>query len=314
MALAGTALLPGLARAQAFPSKPVRLIVPFPPGGPSGVLARVIADAMAEPLGQPVVVDNRGGAGGLIGAEAAARSLPDGYTMFFATVGTHGINSALYPKLPYDPVGDFDPVVLAASAANVIICNPSTPYRTLADLISAAKAQPKTISIAHGGNGTAVHMVIELLRSMAGIEVTPVPYRGGGPAMTDLLGGHVGVMVDGLPAAIAQIRDGRVRALAVSSSGRSPFMPEIPTVSETVPGFEAVSWWGLLVPRGTPVNAINALNAAANKALASQALVEKLKGLGAVGLGGTPAHFGTVIAEEIAKWPPVVRATGAKLS
>jgi tripartite-type tricarboxylate transporter receptor subunit TctC len=192
--------------------------------------------------------------------------------------------------------------------------NANTPYKTLADLIAAAKAKPKAINVAHGGNGTVVHMVAELLRARAGIEIVPVPYKGGSPAMTDLLGGHVPMMVDGLPSAMPQIKEGRVRALAVTSLKRSTFAPDIPAVAETIPGFEAVSWWGLLVPRGTPQAAIATLNAAANKALASPALVERLAGLGAEAQGGTPARFRSVIADELAKWPPVVRATGAKLS
>lgn len=300
------------ARAQAYPTRPVRMIVPFPPGGPTGVLARIIGDAMAEPLGQTVVIDNRGGAGGTIGAQAAAQAAPDGYSVFFGTAGTHGINSALYPRLPYDPVADFAPVVLLATSTNVLTVGPGTPWRTLADFIAAAKARPGAISVAHGGNGTSVHMTVELLRMTAGIEITPVPYRGGGPALTDLIGGQVPAMVDGLPAAMPHIREGRVRALAVSSATRSPGAPDIPAVAETIPGFEALAWWGLFVPRGTPPDAIAALNAAANRALATPTLAARLRDLGAEPGGGPPQRFEAIVTAELAKWPPVVRATGAR--
>jgi tripartite-type tricarboxylate transporter receptor subunit TctC len=300
------------ARAQAYPTRPVRMIVPFPPGGPTGVLARIIGDAMAEPLGQTVVIDNRGGAGGTIGAQAAAQAAPDGYSVFFGTAGTHGINSALYQRLPYDPVADFAAAVLLATSTNVLIVGAATPWRTLAEFLAAAKARPGTISVAHGGNGTSVHMTVELLRMTAGIDVTPIPYRGGGPALTDLIGGQVPAMVDGLPAAMPHIREGRVRALAVSSAARSPVAPEVPAFAETIPGFEALAWWGLFVPRGTPPDAIAALNTAANRALATPALAARLRDLGAEPGGGPPQQFEAIVAAELAKWPPVVRATGAR--
>lgn len=300
------------ARAQAYPTRPVRVIVPFPPGGPTGVLARIICDAMAEPLGQPVVIENRGGAGGAIGAQAAAQAAADGYSVFFGTVGTHGINSALYPQLPYDPVGDFAPVILLATSTNVLTVGPAAPWRSLAEFIAAARARPGTISVAHGGNGTSVHMTVELLRMTANIDITPVPYRGGGPALTDLIGGQIPAMVDGLPAALPHIREGRIRALAVSSATRSRGAPEIPAVAETIPGFEALAWWGLFVRRGSPPGAIAALNAAANRALATPALSARLRDLGAEPGGGSPEQFEAVVAAELAKWPPVVRATGAR--
>lgn len=297
---------------EGWPSKPVRLIVPFPPGGPSGVLARVIADALAIPLGRPIVIDNRGGAGGSIGAEAAARSAPDGYTFLFATAGTHGIGPALFPRLPYDPVHDFAPVGLAASAANVFIVHPAFEARTLADLITLAKRTPGGLSYASAGGGTTPHMTMELLKSVAGLDIVHVPYRGGGPAMSDLIAGHVKIMVDGLPTGLQQIRAGTVRGLAVSSLTRSRFAPEIPAASETVPGFDAQTWWGLAAPAGTPAAIIARMNEALNTALVTDGLRAKLVEFAAEPIGGSVSQMAAVIATDMRKWAEVVRVTDAR--
>jgi tripartite-type tricarboxylate transporter receptor subunit TctC len=311
--LAGATVVPGMATAaDDWPSKPVRLVVPFPPGGPSGVLARVVAEALAIPLGRQIVIDNRGGAGGSIGAETAARSAPDGYTILFATAGTHGISPALFPRLPYDPVRDFSPVGLVASAANVFIVNPSFEARTLAELIAIAKRAPGSLSYASAGGGTTPHMTMELLKSIAGLDIVHVPYRGGGPAMSDLIAGHVKIMVDGLPTGLQQIRAGTVRSLAVSSLERSRFAPEIPAASETVPGFDAQTWWGLAAPAGTPDAIVMKLNAALNTALASDVLRTKLAEFAAEPIGGSPKQMENAVAADIQKWAEVVRLTGAR--
>jgi tripartite-type tricarboxylate transporter receptor subunit TctC len=299
------------ASAETYPSRPVKLIVPFPAGGPTDVQARIVAQEMSKTLGQQIVVDNRGGAGGSIAAQAAATSPPDGYTVFFATGGTHGINPSLYKNVPYDAVKDFDPVVFISTSPNVFVANPKFPANTMAELVEYAKKNPGKVNYATAGIGTTTHMSAELLQSVSGINIVHVPYRGGGPAMNDLLGGQIELMVDGLPSAMPHIKAGSIKALGVTTSARAASAPEIPTVAETVPGYEAVAWFGLVVPKGTPKEAIEKLNAVANRALQLDIVKARYAELGADPVGGSPQDLQRQITSELKKWAEVVKATGA---
>jgi tripartite-type tricarboxylate transporter receptor subunit TctC len=309
----GASTIVGQASAETYPSRPVKLIVPFPAGGPTDVQARIVAQEMSKTLGQQIVIDNRGGAGGSIAAQAAATSAPDGYTMFFATGGTHGINPSLYKNVPYDAVKDFDPVVYISTSPNVFVANPKFPANTMAELIDYAKKNPGKVNYATAGIGTTTHMSAELLQSVSGVNIVHVPYRGGGPAMNDPLGGQIELMVDGLPSAMPHIRAGGIKALAVTTSARAPSAPDIPTVAETVPGYEALAWFGLVVPKGTPKEAIEKLNAVANQALQSDLVKTRYAELGADPVGGTPEELGRQIASELKKWADVVKKTGARV-
>ena len=255
--------------ASDFPSKPIRLIVPFPAGGPTDVTARVVAQEMSKGIGQQIVVDNRAGAGGNVAAEIAANSPADGYTVFFATGGTHGINPSLYKRVPYDPVKSFDPVVLVSTSPNVFVAHPKFPANTMAELIAYAKANPGKVNYASAGAGTTTHMSAELLRAVTGVDIVHVPYRGSAPAMNDLLAGQIELMVDGLPSAMPHIRAGAIKALGLTTAKRIESAPDIPAIGETVPGYEAVAWFAFLVPAGTPKDVIAKLNEEADRALAS---------------------------------------------
>jgi tripartite-type tricarboxylate transporter receptor subunit TctC len=315
LVLAAAAAL-GLGDARAagdYPNRPVKLIVPFPAGGPTDVTARVVAAEMSKTLGQQIVIDNRAGAGGNVAADLAAKSPPDGYTVFFATGGTHGINPSLYKSIPYDPVKDFAPVVFVSTSANVFLATPASKVSTMTDLIAAAKAAPGKLNFATAGNGTTTHLSAELLRSLTGIEMVHVPYKGGAQAMTDLVAGQIEFMVDGLPSALPQIRAGAVKALGVTTARRLATAPEIPTVAETVPGFEAIAWYGLVVPAKTPQEAVDRLNAEANRALASEEVRRRYAELGSDPRGGTPEEFDRHVKSELRKWAEVVKATGAQV-
>jgi tripartite-type tricarboxylate transporter receptor subunit TctC len=311
IACLGTATSTTEAKAETYPSRPIKLIVPFPPGGPTDVQARIVAIEMSKTLGQQIIVDNRGGAGGSIAAEAAATAAPDGYTVFFATGGTHGINPSLYTKVPYDAVKDFDPVVFISTSPNVFVANTKFPANTIAELIGYAKKSPGKVNYASAGIGTTTHMSAELLKSMTGIDIVHVPYRGGAPAMTDLMGGQVGLMVDGLPSSMPLIKAGSIKALAVTTATRTESAPQIPTVAETVPGFVTTAWFGLVVPKGTPKEAIEKLNTEANRALKSDLVKQRYAELGADPVGGSPQDLERQIASELKKWAEVVKATGA---
>lgn len=302
------------ARAQSdYPAKPIRLVVPFPAGGPTDVTARVVAQEMSKTIGQQIVIDNRAGAGGNLGAEIAANSPPDGYTVFFATGGTHGINPNLYKRVPYDPVKSFDPVVFVATSPNVFVAHPSFGPNTMSELIAYAKANPGKVNFATAGAGTTTHMSAELLKSMTGINIVHVPYRGGAQAMNDLLAGQIELMVDGLPSAMPHIQSKGIKALAITTPKRAESAPEIPTVAETLPGYEALAWYGLVVPAGTPKEVIAKLNREANRALASEELKRRYAELGSDAVGGTPEDLQRQIAAELKKWAEVVKATGASV-
>ena len=310
LAVAGGAL----AQAPSYPSKPIRLVVPFPPGGTTDILAREVAQKLTDAWGQSVVVDNRPGAGGNIGAELVAKAAPDGYTLLMGTVGTHAINSSLYAKLPYDHVKDFAPVILVADVPNVLVVNPALPVNSVAELIAYAKSNPGKLNFASSGNGTSIHLSGELLKTMAGVQMVHVPYKGSAPALTDLVGGQVQLMFDNLPSSLPQIKAGKLRAIAVTSATRAAALPDVPTVAEAgLPGFEATSWFGVLAPAGTPQAIVAKLNVEIARWLATPEAQERLRGQGANAAGGSPEDFAKHIAAETAKWAKVVKESGAKI-
>jgi len=299
---------------SSYPSKPVRLVVPFPAGGTTDILARAAAQKLSEAWGQQVIVDNRPGAGGNIGAELVAKAPPDGYTLLMGTVGTHAINSSLYSKMPYDHIKDFAPAVLVAGVPNVLVVNPSMPFNSVQDLIAYAKANPGKLNFASSGSGTSIHLSGELFKSLTGVQITHVPYKGSAQALTDLLGGQVQLMFDNLPSSLAFIKAGKLRALAVTSTTRAAALPDVPTMVEAgVPGFEATAWFGILAPAGTPREAITRINTEIAKWLASPDAREKLSAQGAIAAGGSPEDFAKHIASETAKWARVVKESGAKV-
>jgi len=297
-----------------YPSHPVRVVVPFPAGGTTDILARAIAQRYSEAFGQPFVVDNRPGAGGNLGAELVAKSAPDGYTLVMGTVGTHAINPSLYAKMPYDHVKDFAPVLLVAGVPNVLEVNPNLPVHTLAQFVSYAKAHPGELNFASSGSGTSIHLAAELFKTMAGVSMQHVPYKGSAPALQDLVGGQVQLMFDNLPSSLPLIKAGKLRAIAVTSATRAAALPDVPTIAESgYPGFEASSWFGLLAPAGTPAAVIAKLNGEGNRWLASPEAQQKLQAQGANAAGGTPAEFAHHINLETAKWAKVVKESGAKV-
>jgi len=302
------------AQAPAYPTKPIRLVVPFPAGGATDILAREVAKHLTDAWGQSVVVDNRPGAGGNIGSELVAKAAPDGYTLEMGTVGTHAINASLYSKMPYDHVKDFVPVILVAGVPNVLEVNPALPVNSVQELIAYAKANPGKLNFASSGSGTSIHLSGELFKVMAGVQMTHVPYKGSAPALQDLIGGQVQLMFDNLPPSLPQIKAGKLRALAVTSAARAPALPDTPTVAEAgLPGFEASSWFGVLAPAGTPPEIVNKLNAEIAKWLASPGAKEKLANVGANIAGGTPEDFARHIQAETTKWAKVVKESGAKV-
>jgi tripartite-type tricarboxylate transporter receptor subunit TctC len=304
---------------SAWPNKPVKIVVPFAPGGTTDILARAIAPDLSKAFGQQFVIENKGGAGGNLGAEQVAKSPGDGYTLLMGTVGTHGINRALYAKLPYDPFKDFAPITLVAGVPNVMVVNAdfaaANKINTVPDFIQYAKANPGKLNMASSGNGTSIHLAGELFKSMTGTFMTHIPYRGSGPALLDLAGGNMQVMFDNLPSAMQLIKAGKIKALAVTSSQRSAALPDTPTVEEAgnLKGFEASSWFGLLAPAGTPPDVVNRIQQEVAKSLATPALKERLATLGAIPSGNTPTQFAALIEAEHKKWADVVKASGAKV-
>ncbi|TNF58662.1 MAG: tripartite tricarboxylate transporter substrate binding protein [Burkholderiales bacterium] len=314
LALAAAASLAALpAWAQ---TTPVRIIVPFAAGGPIDTTARVLAEAVKDSLGT-VIIENRAGAGGNIGVGAAARSAPDGMTLGIATTASHGINPWLFKQLPYDPVKDFTPVTQMLRVPNVLVMNAQTAQRlgiqSLSDLVAYAKANPGRLNYGSGGNGSAGHLAGELFKNQAGIFAVHIPYNGGAPAQAALLGGQVDFNFDNLATAAGNIRSGRLKALAVTTARRTPVMPDVPTVAETLPGFEVDTWWGLVVPAGTPEDRVNQLNAAFTQALNSPAVRERFATLMAEPAPSTPQAFGEFMTRERAKYERMVRLSGAKV-
>jgi tripartite-type tricarboxylate transporter receptor subunit TctC len=317
------AVASGLAARPAFaanwPSRPVRIIVPFAAGGTTDILARALAPELQRVFGQPFIVDNKPGAGGNLGAAEVAKSVADGHTLLMGTVGTHAINAALYPKMPFDPVLDFAPVALVAAVPNVLVMNPDNARRygveTVADLVRAAKANPGKLNMASSGNGTSIHLSGELFKAMTGTDLVHFPYRGSGPALIDLIGGNMDLMFDNLPSALPQIKAGKLKALAVTSAQRSAVLPDVPTLAEAggaaLAGYEATSWFGLLAPAATPADVVARLAEEVARTLSSPAVSERLLGQGAIPSGMGPAGFAKMIAAETKKWAQVVKISGA---
>ncbi|NPC58051.1 tripartite tricarboxylate transporter substrate binding protein [Caenimonas soli] len=303
----------------AWPSKPVRIVVPFAPGGTTDILARALAPELSKAFGQQFVVENRAGAGGNIGADAVAKSAPDGYTLLMGTVGTHGINKSLYSKMPFDPQRDFSPITLVAGVPNVMVMNTEKAkargINNVQDFIRYAKANPGKVNMASSGNGTSIHLAGELFKSMAGVYMTHFPYGGSGPALLGLLGGDMDVMFDNLPSSMPHIKAGKLKALAVTSNQRSAALPDVPTVEQAagLKGFEASSWFGLLAPAGTAPDIVNRIQQETAKALNVPSIKERLLAQGAIPSGNSPAEFAKLIDAEIRKWGQVVKTSGAKV-
>src|SRR2546421_6278060 len=312
--LVGSLLVGAAALAQDYPAKPLRFIVPFPPGGGNDTVARAIAQQMSPALGQPVVVDNRPGAGGSVGAEAAAKAPPDGYTLFLAGVGSHAVNPNLHARLPYDAVKDFAPITLVASAPSVLVVNPAVPARSIAEFTAYARANPGKLNYASNGNGSAAQLAAAMYESMANVRMVHVPYKGIAPALTDLLSGEVQLMFGTVVALVPHIQAGKLRALAVTSRKRSALLPNVPTLAESgLPEYEAGSWYGILAPAGTPREIVGRLHAAIVKALKQPEVAKRLATEGAEVIGSTPAQFGAHIKAELARVGNVVRAAGIRI-
>jgi tripartite-type tricarboxylate transporter receptor subunit TctC len=311
---AGAAALPAVprvAKAQAYPTRPVRLIVPAPAGGGYDLTARLISQVLSERLGAPFIVDNRPGGGGNIGTEAVVRASPDGYTLLLVAAA-NAINATLYEKLNFNFIRDIAPVATIAGAPNVMVVHPSVSARTVPEFIAHAKANAGKLNMASAGNGTTPHLAGELFKMLTGVDMVHVPYRGGGPALTDLLGGQVQVYFGPMPPSIEHIRSGKLRALGVTSARRSQALPDIPSVSDFVPGYEASQWYGIGVPKNTPSEIIDKLNKEVNAALDDPKMKARLADLGGTVLVGSPAHFGKHIVEETEKWAKVIRAANIK--
>jgi len=309
-------LAAGIAHAAdpSWPTRPIHFVVPYPPGGPLDTVARLTAQKVSADLGQPIVVDNKPGAGGNIGAEFVARAAPDGYTLLLGAVATHAINPTLYRSIPYDAQRDFEPVTQLASTPNVLIVNPSLPVKDVREFIAYAKAHPGALNFGSGSTGSAGHLAGELFKRMAGIEMTHVPYKGAAPAMQDLVAGQVQVMFDNLASALTQIKAGRVRALAVTTAQRTQLAPDLPTIAESgLPGFDINTWFGVFAPGGTPAPIVDRLHDELAHALADPDVRAAMVKLGAEPVGSTPAQFAAYIRSEAAKYARVIKASGARV-
>ncbi|HSD55483.1 MAG TPA: tripartite tricarboxylate transporter substrate binding protein [Burkholderiales bacterium] len=313
LALVAAFVCASVAHAQAWPSKPIRYIVPFPPGGATDILARSMADKLGPALGQPVIVENRAGAAGNLGTELVARAAPDGYTMLMVTVA-QSISQTLYAKLGYNLLRDLAPVILVARVPNVMEVHPSVPAHTVKEFIDYAKANPGKINFASSGSGTSIHMSGELFKLLTGVDMVHVPYKGSALALTDLIGGQVSVMFDNLPPSMPHIKSGKLRALAVTTTTRYPALPDLPTMVEAgVPGYESSSWFGIMVPAGTPKEVVARLNAEARTIMALPEVHERFDQQGAIASPGTSEDFDKFIRAEIEKWGKVIKASGAKV-
>jgi tripartite-type tricarboxylate transporter receptor subunit TctC len=308
------ALLAGinLATAADYPDKPIKWVVPYTPAGTTDVLARIVAQPLTQLLGQNVLVENKPGAGNNIGTEFVIKSAPDGYTMLLVNPA-NGINASLYKTLNYNFIRDIAPVAGIVRTPNVMVVPPSLPVKTVAEFIAYCKANPGKVNMASSGSGTSVHLSGELFKSMTGCNMLHVPYKGAGPALVDLMAGQVQVLFDNLPSSAGHIKSGNLRALAVTSATRDPSLPNVPTIAETVPGYEATAWFGIGMPKGSPRAAIERVNAEINRILADPKMREKLAELGGVPIPGTPEDFGKIIAAETQKWEKVVKSSGASV-
>jgi tripartite-type tricarboxylate transporter receptor subunit TctC len=299
--------------AQAYPAKPIKIVVPFPAGGIADLYGRVIGARLSDGWGQPVVVENRTGAGGNIGADAVAKSAPDGYTLVMGTFGTHAVNVSLFSSMPYDPVRDFTPIVLVLEAEGLLVVHPSVPAQSVLDLIAYARAHPGRLTFASAGMGTASHLAGELFKSMARVEMTHVPYKGNVPAITDLLAGQTSLLFGTMPTVLPHAKGGKLRALATIGSVRSAAAPELPLVAEALPGFEVNNWIGLFGPAGTPIDIVRRWNVEVNKIMQGADIKQRLLTEGARFAPNKPEEFGAFVQSEIAKWAPVVKASGARV-
>lgn len=300
------ALLPMLAYAQSYPNKPVRMIVPFPAGGATDLFARVLSQKLGEKLGNSVVVENRPGAGGTIGSDLVAKALPDGYTLLLATSSTHSIGPGLNPRMPYDAVRDFTPVVHVGNAPSIMLVPNSSPATNVQSWIEHAKKNPGKLNYASSGNGTVVHLTTELFKSQAGLFIVHIPYKGTALAIPDLTSGKLDVMFDSLPTGLPHVRDGRLRALGVTTAKRSPLAPDIPAIADILPGFESNTWFGLYGPKGLPADVQLKINAAVNQALAEVEIKDKLARLGIEPVGGSSQQFATMATADAAKWKKMI--------
>jgi tripartite-type tricarboxylate transporter receptor subunit TctC len=302
----------GAASAQStFPSKPVRIFVPYAAGGAVDILARTLGDVVSKQWGQTVIIENRPGAGGVIASQALAASPPDGHTLIVVASG-HATNPFLYPKIPYDTFNDFTPISLLASSPNILLVRADSPFKTLADMIAQARATPGSLSFAHAGTGTSTHLAGELLKNLAGIGLNAIPYKGGAPAINDLLGGQIPMSFNNGPESVGQIEAGTVRALAVTTASRASFLPNVPSMAETVPGYDTEVWWGLLGPAGMPRDLVEKISNDFVAALSTEAVKERLVKLGAAPIGSSPQKFDAKIRADYKKWGPIIEAAGMK--
>ncbi|MDH1619387.1 Bug family tripartite tricarboxylate transporter substrate binding protein, partial [Comamonas aquatica] len=312
-ALAVTGMGSALA-ADAYPDKPLTMVVPFSAGGTTDILARIVGQALGQELGQTIIIDNKPGAGGNIGAQQASRAKGDGYTLFMGTVGTHAINQTLYKKLPYDPIKDFAPLSRVANVPNLLVVHPSRPYKTVQEMIAYAKKHPGEVTYGSPGSGASPHVSGALFQSMTGAEMTHVPYKGSAPAISDLLGNQIAVMFDNMPSAIQHVRSGKLRPIAVTTAKRSSELPDVPTIAEAgVPGYEATSWFGLWAVAGTPAPILDQLHTALAKVLKDPGVSKKIADQGGEVVIETPAQFEAFIKTEAAKWGKVVKESGAEV-
>ena len=308
----GAALVPAAFAAEAFPNKPITMVVPFVAGGTTDILARIVGQSLGEELGQPVIIDNRAGAGGNIGGQFAARAPADGYTIFMGTVGTHAINEWLYKKMPFSPNKDFAPLTRVANVPNLLVANPAQPFKNVKEMISYAQAHPGQVNFGSSGSGSSIHLSGELFKMMAKVDMIHIPYKGSAPAVTDLLGNQIAIMFDNMPSAIQHVRSGKLRPLAVTTAKRSPELPDVPTVAEAgVPGYEATSWFGLFAPTKTPADVQAKLHAAIIKVLQKPDVIKKIGDQGGEVVTESQAEFGKFIAAENEKWKQVVKTSGA---
>ena len=296
-----------------YPSKPIRMIVPSAPGSGPDIMARAIGQKLTEALGQTIVIDDKPGAGGIIGSEAAAKAPPDGYTLIMGNAGAHTVNPGLYAKLPYDPVKDFAPVTLVALAPNILIVHPTLPVRNVKDLIALAKAKPGELTFGSGGNGSTAHLSGEMFKTMAGINIVHIPFKGSPAAVIGVIAGQIALAIPNIPPALPHVRSGKLKALAVTTAKRAAGVPDLPTVAEAgLPGYEATAWFGVLAPAATPPQIIARLNAAIVKIAHAREMQERLTAEGADAVGNTPEQFAQIIKSDIAKWAKVIKASGAR--
>ncbi len=302
----------GMASAQSpFPAKPVHIFVPYAAGGGVDILARTLGDVVSKQWGQTVVIENRPGAGGVVASQALAAAAPDGYTLIVVASG-HATNPFLYPKIPYDTFKDFTPIALLASSPNVLLVRADSPYRTLGDLIAAARAKPGSLAFAHAGTGTSTHLAGELLKNLGKVDINAIPYKGGALAINDLLGGQIPMSFNNGPESVGQLAAGTVRALAVTTAARAPFLPDVPSIAETIPGYDTEVWWGLLGPAAMPPDLVAKLSRDFVAALNTEPVKERLGSLGATPIGGSPQQFDEKIHADYRKWGPIIEAAGMK--